>query len=123
MAVVAVALGGALGAVARYGVSAWLAPVTGSNVWATLGVNLTGAFALGVLVGLLESRSSVDPLVRLALATGVLGGFTTFSTWMFEVVAQVESDALVAAAVNLTASLALGLLMMVAGLAIGRAAG
>jgi len=123
MAVVAVALGGALGAVARYGVSAWLAPLTGSNVWATLGVNLTGAFALGVLVGLLEARSSVDPLVRLALATGVLGGFTTFSTWMFEVVAQVESDALVAAALNLTASLVLGLLMIVAGLAIGRAAG
>ena len=123
MPAVAVAIGGALGAVARYGVSVWLAPLTGTNVWATFTVNLAGAFALGVLMGLLEERSDIDPLVRLALATGVLGGFTTFSTWMFEIVAQAENGALIAAAANLAGSLVLGLILMVAGLAIGRALG
>ena len=119
-AFIAVAFGGALGAAARYGVSLWLAPLTGSNAWATLGVNLSGAFALGLLVGLIEERPDVDPLVRLALATGVLGGFTTFSTWMFEVVAQAERGALVSSAANLGVSLGLGLVAVVAGLVLGR---
>lgn len=122
-AVLAVALGGALGAAARYGVSSWLAPLTGTNAWATFTVNVTGALALGVLVGLLEQRPSVDPLVRLALATGVLGGFTTFSTWTFEMVAQAENGAIASSMLNLGGSVLLGIAAMVAGLAIGRAVG
>ena len=119
----AVALGGALGAAARYGVSSWLAPLAGTNAWATFTVNVSGALALGLLVGLLEQRPGVDPLIRLALATGVLGGFTTFSTWMFEVVAQTENGALLSSALNLGGSLLVGLAAMVAGLVIGRAVG
>ena len=122
-AVLAVALGGALGAAARYGVSSWLAPLAGTNAWATFTVNVSGALALGMLVGLLEQRPSVDPLVRLALATGVLGGFTTFSTWTFEVVVQAENGALVSSALNLGGSVLLGLIAMIVGLAIGRAVG
>lgn len=117
------ALGGALGAAARYGVSSWLAPLTGTNAWATFTVNVIGALALGVLVGLLEQRPSVDPLVRLALATGVLGGFTTFSTWTFEMVAQAENGAIASSMLNLGGSVLLGIAAMVAGLAIGRAVG
>jgi CrcB protein len=104
-------------------VSSWLAPLAGTNVWATFAVNMTGALALGLLVGVLEQRTSVDPLVRLAVATGVLGGFTTFSTLMYEVVTQAEAGALMASAANLGGSLVLGLAAMVVGLAIGRAIG
>lgn len=122
-AVLAVAFGGALGAAARYGVSSWLAPLAGTNAWATFTVNVSGALALGLLVGVLEQRPSVDPLVRLALATGVLGGFTTFSTWTFEVVAQAESGAMASSVLNLGGSVLLGIAAMVVGLAVGRAVG
>lgn len=118
-----VALGGALGAAARYGTSVWLTPLTGANAWATFAVNMTGALALGALAGLLEQRTSIDPLVRLALVTGVIGGFTTFSTWMFEIVSQAEHGALLASTLNLAGSVVLGLVAVVVGLAIGRAIG
>lgn len=75
----AVAAGGALGAAARYGMAeAWPAPVHGFP-WATLAVNVVGCLAIGVLLGV-ERR----PLVRGFAGTGVLGGFTTFSTYAVE---------------------------------------
>lgn len=72
-----VAVGGAAGTLARHGVDV-LAPG-----WSTLAVNLTGAFALGLLLQLYASRGAGDPRgthVRLLLGTGFLGGFTTYST-------------------------------------------
>jgi CrcB protein len=73
--IAAVAAGGALGAAARYGVGlAWPHP------WATLAINVTGCFMIGALVEL----SPPHRLARPFLATGVLGGFTTFSTYAVE---------------------------------------
>jgi CrcB protein len=86
-----VALGGGLGAAARYGVNLavmrWGA--TGWP-WATLGANVTGGLLMGVLAGWLAGRGPADGL-RLFLATGVLGGFTTFSAFSLEVVRMIEA--------------------------------
>ncbi|MDT9690240.1 CrcB family protein [Streptomyces sp. P9(2023)] len=77
----AVAAGGALGAVARYGASlAWATP-HGAFPWTTLTVNATGCAAIGVLMVLVtEAVSAPHPLLRPFLGTGILGGYTTFST-------------------------------------------
>jgi CrcB protein len=82
---------GALGALARYGVSGVV-----QKRWqttfpiGTLVVNLTGAFGAGLLLGISTGRSVPD-LVLIAAGVGFLGGYTTFSTWMVETVLAVES--------------------------------
>ena len=82
---------GALGALARYGVSGAV-----QRVWrttfpiGTLVVNLTGALAAGLLLGLALGRDVPD-LVLLAAGVGFLGGYSTFSTWMIETVLAAES--------------------------------
>lgn len=77
--IAAVAMGGALGAAARYGLAqAWPTPATGFP-WATFAVNVTGCLAIGMLLGV-QRR----PLVRAFAGTGVLGGFTTFSAYAVE---------------------------------------
>ena len=81
--ITAVAAGGMVGTAARYAVAAAFASSAQSFPWATLGVNLAGSFLLGVLVGVLDRREH-SPLVRLFLATGVLGAFTTYSTFAVE---------------------------------------
>jgi CrcB protein len=79
-ALAVVAAGGAAGALARWAiVGMWPTPVGGAG-WGTLAVNLVGCFLLGVLAARVEPGS----LLRLGLGTGVLGGFTTFSTLMVE---------------------------------------
>lgn len=82
--VAAVALGGALGAAARYGMAVtWPSP-TGRLPWATLAVNLIGCALLGGLMRAIALRITPHRLVRPFLGTGVLGGFTTFSTYALE---------------------------------------
>jgi CrcB protein len=78
---VAVAAGGVLGALARYGAQrAWPAG-RGDFPWTVLCVNLAGCALIGVLMVLVTERRPVSPLLRPLLGTGVLGGFTTFSTY------------------------------------------
>jgi fluoride exporter len=80
-AVAAVSLGGALGALARWGIGlAWPAP-HGSFPTATLVVNVVGCLLMGVLVVHVAEVREAHPLVRPFLGVGVLGGFTTFSTF------------------------------------------
>nr|WP_244376078.1 fluoride efflux transporter CrcB [Streptomyces ficellus] len=78
----AVALGGVLGACARYGASLLWPTVTGAFPWTTFWVNVTGSAAMGSLIVLLTERAAAPhPLARPFLGTGVLGGYTTFSTY------------------------------------------
>ncbi|MGP4003173.1 fluoride efflux transporter CrcB [Streptomyces sp. 8N706] len=80
-----IAVGGVAGACARYGASlAWPAEA-GSFPWATFGVNATGCGLIGVLMVLVAETGEAHPLVRPFLGTGVLGGFTTFSTYVVDV--------------------------------------
>jgi fluoride exporter len=80
----AVAAGGAVGATTRYGLAlAWPAP-PGGLPWATLVTNLAGCALLGALMQVITTRIAPHRLVRPFLGTGVLGGFTTFSTYAVE---------------------------------------
>lgn len=91
--VTVVALGGALGAVARYGIGvAWPTPPA-AFPWATLVINLAGCALIGVLMVLITEVWAAPRLVRPFLGTGVLGGFTTFSTYTVDVQRLITSGA------------------------------
>ncbi|WP_433505640.1 fluoride efflux transporter CrcB [Pseudonocardia halophobica] len=77
----AVAVGGALGALARWGVGLGLPTTPGAFPWGTFLINVSGCLAIGVLLVVVTELRTAHPLVRPFLATGVLGGFTTFSTF------------------------------------------
>ncbi len=120
--VLVVAVGGALGTLARWGVAELLhddGPLTGFP-WATFLVNVTGAFALGVLMVLVTDRWPTSRHVRPFLGVGVLGGYTTFSTAMADTHALVDADRVVLVAAYLVATLVVGLLAVWAGLAMTR---
>jgi CrcB protein len=82
-------------------------------------VNVTGSFALGVLVGYAEDRG-LDPVLRAGLAVGLLGGYTTFSAFMYESARQLETRGFAVAAVNLVGSVVVGLAALAFGLALVR---
>ncbi|MDI3384715.1 CrcB family protein [Streptomyces sp. B-S-A8] len=81
----AVAAGGVLGAAARYGASLLWPTRTGAFPWTTLGVNVVGCAAMGVLMVVITEGRQRHRLVRPFLGTGVLGGFTTFSTYAVDI--------------------------------------
>ena len=115
--VLLVALGGALGSVARWAVAGWvhrLSP-TSTFPWGTLTVNIVGSFAIGALLTLALERALVSPNARLFLVTGVLGGFTTFSAFSWESLALARDAQWPAALAYVFGSLAAGLLAAFAG--------
>lgn len=92
-----VAPGGALGAVLRYqtggAVARWLGPSAAAAFpWATLAVNVTGSFAMGLLAGWLARHDGAEGW-RLLLGVGLLGGFTTFSAFSLELLSLIERGA------------------------------
>lgn len=116
-----VAAGGAIGAGARWVFGGWLAEKFGPAFpWHTLTINLTGALLLGILMGATLDRALVGPEWRVFLGTGVLGGYTTFSTLAYETVALMEQGSFWAAGLNMLGSGALGIVAAVAGMWIGR---
>jgi len=91
MNVLVIALGGAIGAVARYGAGVAATRAFGPNFpYGTLGVNIIGCFAMGLLIGLFAMKEPVDPALKLFLTTGILGGFTTFSAFSLETIMLYE---------------------------------
>jgi CrcB protein len=111
-------VGGGMGSVLRAGLLAWLAP--GGATSSVLLVNLLGAFILGIVVVLADEAGLLQPTTRLFLAVGLLGGFTTFSTfiWGADLLAlQPTRDAVLD---YLVASVGGGAITVVAGLAAGR---
>ena len=113
-----VALAGALGALARFGVHGVVQSRTASRFpYGTFVVNMTGSFALGVVVGLVIAQG-VDPDVRAVVGTGFIGAYTTFSTFSYDNVGLWESGESRSALVNALGSIAVGLLAATAGLAI-----
>jgi fluoride exporter len=116
-----VGTGGFLGAAARYllggAVYRWL---PASFPWATFVINVTGCFGIGFLAVLAEERMLLGPGARLFLMVGVLGGYTTFSTFGYETIALLRDGSLVAAALNVLGQVALGLLAVWAGMTAAR---
>ena len=117
-AVAAIALGGALGSVGRWGVSEVLPHAAGRFPWDTLLTNAAGCLLIGVLMVLVAERWRHRPLVRPFLGTGILGGFTTFSTYLVDTRTVAVHGHPLEAVLYLVGSLAVGLLAVVAGLSV-----
>jgi CrcB protein len=118
---IAIAAGGALGALARYGVAnavyAWLGR---GFPWGTLAVNLLGSFLMGLLFVLLIERLSWAPEWRGAILIGFLGAFTTFSTFSIETLNLLEEGAMLTAFLNMVVSVWLCILVCWVGVILGR---
>ncbi|WP_117238564.1 fluoride efflux transporter CrcB [Thermus sediminis] len=114
-----VALGGALGSLLRYALGAWVQGLLGPGFpWSTFFVNALGSFLIGVLVRLsLEGVLSGE--ARLFLAMGVLGGFTTFSTFSYETLILLQDGEFLKAFAYAFGSLVLGLLLAYLGYRLG----
>jgi CrcB protein len=120
--VLAIAAGGAIGAVGRHWMGALALRHLGSAFpFGTLAVNVAGSLAMGILVEVLALRWSASPEMRAFLVVGVLGGFTTFSAFSLEVVSLVGRGAFGNAFLYVGLSLVLTLAAVFAGLHICRA--
>lgn len=118
-----VAAGGALGAVARYGVSVQAARLLGpERPWGTLLINVLGSLLMGLLAGRLALQSGSGEGVRLFLGVGLLGGFTTFSAFSLETVALLERREWATAALYVGGSVVLSVAALALGLALVRKA-
>ena len=109
-----VGTGGFLGALARSGLSGWVhrqLPAT-TFPFGTLAVNMVGCLAIGVIVGLIESRQFFGPELRTFALIGILGAFTTFSTFGFETFAMLRDGEYVRAALNIAVQVVLGLALV-----------
>ncbi len=105
-----VALGGALGATARYLVAVWSARHLGGPLpWGTAIANLLGSALFGLLWVVMDSKSDLHVAWKLIVLTGFLGAFTTFSTFMFESLRLFQSDRPLLGLVNLLGQNLLGL--------------
>jgi fluoride exporter len=103
--IVAICLGASVGALARWGLALWFG-AGGLMPWGTLAANLIGGYLIGMAIAAFQLLPDLDPVWRLALVTGFLGGLTTFSSFSAEVVTMLLEGRLGVAL--LTASAHLG---------------
>ena len=117
-----VGCGGFVGSVARYVISGLVQRLSGSFTipYGTLAVNLIGCFAIGVLGGLFESRSVFSESARVFLMVGMLGGFTTFSTFGYESFGFLRDGELPAALGNVLVQVVVGIGAVWAGVVFSR---
>jgi CrcB protein len=122
MRLLLVLAGGALGSGARYLTATARANRFGAAFpWGTLTVNVAGSFLIGLLATLADENGAIGPNMRVLLVVGVLGGFTTFSSFSLETLRLAEGHEPVRAALNLFGNLILGFGAAVLGIAAGRA--
>jgi CrcB protein len=122
VAVGAVAAGGAIGSVARYLIAGWLqSPAWNGFPYAILLVNITGSFIMGVFTGALALKFHVTPEMRAFLTTGIVGGYTTFSTFSLESAMLMQRQAFGQAAIYIGGSVVLSILALFGGLWLMRA--
>jgi CrcB protein len=125
IAIVLVGVGSFIGGVLRFGLSSWVYKAL-DKPWfpyGTLTVNVLGSLVIGFLAGLAEARSFFDAQLRLFVFVGLLGGFTTFSSFALETLYLSRETAVGAALVNIGLQLFLGLLFVWLGYLMGRAMG
>ncbi len=118
--VVALALGGAAGAVAREAIALALPDTVGRFPWATFTVNMSGSAVLGFLLVVLAEQFPRGKLVRPVVGTGIIGAYTTFSTFAVDAVDLVRHHHAGVAALYVTVSVAGGLVVAALGIAGGR---
>ncbi|MHB0969859.1 MAG: fluoride efflux transporter CrcB [Thermoanaerobaculia bacterium] len=116
-----VCLGGAVGSGLRYLVSGWTLQILGTAFpWGTFVVNATGSFLLGLIMQLSLDTSVMPPELRIALTTGVLGGFTTYSTFNYESLRLAQEGDWLWAAANIGATVFGCLLAGIGGILLAR---
>jgi CrcB protein len=119
--IVGVALGGALGASARYGVDRLIeARSSAIFPWSTFTINITGCFLIGVVSTALVDRHHLPAWLRIGLVVGVVGGYTTFSTFAQESLDLADIHHVAIAFTYVVASVAVGLAAVYAGTSLGR---
>lgn len=119
-ALAVVAVGGVLGALARYGLGLALPHAPGTFPLATFGTNVVGCLLIGALLVVITERTAVHPLVRPFLATGFLGGFSTFSTYAVDAHELLRSGRAATALAYLVGTLVAALAATCAGMRLGR---
>lgn len=109
--IAAVGAGAALGGILRLLLTQAVVGRVGAGYaqYATLFINVSGSFAIGIVLGLAQTRSDFHPLWRYFLATGILGGYTTFSTFSFEAFSLATTGFAPLSAIYVIASVALGI--------------
>ncbi|WP_433936278.1 fluoride efflux transporter CrcB [Sorangium cellulosum] len=101
-----IGLGGAAGTLARYGLTTWCIQRFGAGFpYGTLAVNVLGSFFLGVIMQVAASTELLSPTLRLGLSTGVMGGFTTYSSFNYETLRLFEDRTWVMGALNVVVTL------------------
>ncbi len=122
MMILAIFAGGGLGAALRHGVNVLCAKTFGlAFPFGTMTVNIAGSALMGALIGWLALRSETSPLLRAFAATGILGGFTTFSAFSLDVLVLVERGQVPTAALYATVTLAGSIAAIFAGIWLVRA--
>lgn len=116
-----IGLAGAAGALARYLLAGWVsARASESFPWGTLTVNLVGCFLFGFVFSLAEERMLISGQTRTIVLTGFMGSLTTFSTYAFESSRLLNDGEWTLLAANLVGSTALGIVLVIIGLSVGR---
>jgi CrcB protein len=121
MNIIVIAVGAAIGANLRYSLSLWAAQRWGASFpYGTLIVNVIGSFVIGLVLVLATTRLSLSEPVRLLIVTGLLGGFTTFSSLSFETYSLITNDSWQAAGIYLASSFGLGMAGVFLGAGVAR---
>ncbi len=123
MNVLYVALGGAIGAAARYLAGLWIVARLGAGFpWGTFFVNVTGSFLIGIILVWVE-EGTLPAEARLFLAIGILGGYTTFSSFSYETLQLLNGGDVVPVLLNAFGQLLTGLLAVYLGVVFARSLG
>lgn len=115
-----IALGGSVGALARYGLSGWVSRISGRLPYGTLVVNVVGSSLIGLVLTYSLCSQEVDPHWRALIVTGFLGAFTTFSTLSYETLALLADGSLGFAALNMAMNVFVGMVAVWLGSLAGR---
>jgi len=120
VAILLVALGGALGSVARYLVGGWIADWMGTTFpYGTFAINLTASFIIGFFLAFAQDRAGLSPYWRLFIAVGFVGGYSTFSTYEYESIRLLQDGEFLLGAVYLVGSMTAGAIAAIGGITVG----
>jgi CrcB protein len=116
-----IGLGGFFGAISRYSISKWIENKYSSSFpYGTLTVNLLGSFLLGFLMTYFLDKSTLNPIYRTAITTGLLGALTTFSTFAYETIMLFEEESYLFAFLNIFSNLILGITLVFVGIKLAK---
>ncbi len=121
--ILAIGIGGGLGSILRYAVSLLVFERSGAGFpWNTLIVNVSGSFVIGIIMQLAQTKTDFSPLLRAFIAIGILGGYTTFSTFSYDAFVLASEGSRAAALLYAAGSVVFGIGAAFAGIALTRMA-